>query len=125
MYIAFLIVFAAAIAADLYDISKTRQGIKLGVGVEGNGMIVTLAGTDKPSYLQLLVINMLIPILPFGILGLIFGYDNGPGALMFTICLAFQVYGHYMAARQWVYLIKGGNPNTMSSSWFKKLFQLV
>ncbi len=67
---------------------------------------------------------MLIPILPFGVLGLIFGYDNGPCALMFAICLAFQVYGHYMAGREWVYLINGGNPNE-PRTWWQKLFQLV
>ncbi len=48
MYVVLIVMFASAVIADLYDIRKTRQGIVKGVGVEGNSMITSLAGTDKP-----------------------------------------------------------------------------
>ena len=122
-YIVLLAMFAAAVVADIYDIRKTLQGIKAGVGIEASSIVTTLAGTNKPSFFQLLWINMLVPILPFGIAGMIFGYDNPPGAVMFTICLAFQVYGHWRGGRNWVYLINGGNP-WPKLTWWQKLLDL-
>ena len=123
-YIIFVIIFAAAIVADIYDIRLTVAGIKKGVGVEGNSIITTLAGTDKPTWFQLLWINMLVPILPIGISGLISAYDNPPASIFFSLMLAFQVYGHWRGGRAWVYLINGGNPNTYLPKWWQKLLDI-
>lgn len=122
-YIILLVVFVITIVADLYDIRLTVKGIKVGAGIEGNSIITTLAGTDKPTFFQLLLINMLLPILPFGVAGMIFGYDNGPVAALFTICLAFQAYGHWRGGREWVYLINGGDPNA-PKTWWQKFLQI-
>jgi hypothetical protein len=123
-YIIFVVIFAAAIVADIYDIRLTVAGIKKGVGVEGNSIITTLAGTDKPTWFQLLWINMLVPILPIGIPGLIFSYQNTPGAVFFSICMGFQVYSHWRGGAAWAAFIGGVNPNTYHSKWWQKLLDI-
>lgn len=121
MYYALILVIVAAIAADLYDITLSVKGIKLGVGVEGTSYICFLAGTNKPTFFQYLWINMLIPIAPLSIAGLIYGYGNPIGAMFFTITLAPMVWSHIAGARSWKYLINGGNPNLYEPKWWQKL----
>lgn len=128
-FIAVLITFILAILGDLYDISLTVKGIKLGVAVEGNEQIVWVAGTNKPTYWQLLWINMLLPpippdfstwpILPIGIGGMILGWN--PTALPFATALFLIGLKHYIAGRKWKFYIDGGKDDLSKgeSAWQK------
>lgn len=120
-YIANAVVLAAVIAATLYDIKWTLKGIAKGVGVEANVIITKLAGTVKPSFRQLLLINLLIPILPLGLPGLVLGWHNGPLCAFSITALLPGIYTHIHGARDWQYLLKGGNPNLLNTSWWSKI----
>lgn len=129
-FIAVLAAFILAILGDLYDISLTVKGLKLGVAVEGNEQIVKIAGTDKPTYFQLLWINMLLPpippdfstwpILPIGVAGLILGWNPVAG-IPFATMLFIIGLKHYLAGRKWLFYINGGKPDLTkgTSAWQK------
>lgn len=111
-----------AVLADLYDIRLTVRGIKAGVAVEGNEAVVKLARTDKPSFRQLLIINMLFPIMPVGFLGLIFAYGNSvAAAIPFSVALFLIGLKHILGGRQWAFLLAGGklDPTKPLTAWQK------
>lgn len=120
--IAVIVSFAFAVVADVLDSYYTNKGIKAGVAVEGNSYIVALAGTDKPSFLKVLLISMLIPILPVGILGLIVGYGS-PAAIVFSTMLVLTGIKHVNGARAWVNLLNGGKPDNGSKTAWQKFWE--
>ena len=115
LYVVVIVSFALAVLFDLYDITMTVQGIKAGVAVEGNTFLV---GT-KPGFVRLLVRDMLIPILPIGLLGLIFGYGNGYACPVFFVPLFLLALKHYHGGRQWVTLLNGGTLTEPQTAWQK------
>ena len=119
-YIANVVTLVAVLIADIYDIKQSLKGIQKGVGVEGNSIITTLAGTNKPTFFQYLWINLLIPILPLGVPGLISLHNPGLSAFSAT-ALSFGIYSHIHGGLDWQYLINGGDPNKLNPAWWQKI----
>lgn len=127
--LAVAIAFVLAILGDLYDIALTVKGIKLGVAVEGNEDIVKIAG-NKPSYMQLLAINMFLPpippnfstwpIIPIGVAGFIYG-STPVGGIPFATILCVIGLKHFLAGRKWLFYINGGKDDLThgKSAWQK------
>jgi Flp pilus assembly pilin Flp len=111
---------AACVAADLYDITKTVAGIKKGVGVEGSAVINFFTRTNKPSFLQLLVVNMFVPIVPMALPGLILSHNVAVEAFS-IVGMLIGVYTHVHGGLDWKALIGGANPNTIDTQWWEKI----
>ena len=58
IFILLLISYAFMIAADIYDVIMTTEGIKAGVAVEGNTWLIG----DKPTALQLYARDSLVMV---------------------------------------------------------------
>ena len=106
MTILFLIALAGLVATTQYDVSMTDKGIRAGVSVEGNKLIVKLFG-PKPTLLQdyvgaaLLDSFMLAP----AVIGLVFHnvvfFGLGMGAM-----LGYSAR-HVRGGLAWKKLLKG------------------
>ncbi len=57
MTIALIVTFIWAMSCLAYDSYMSDKGIRAGVAVESNPMITFIAGTDKPTFFQLYVID--------------------------------------------------------------------
>lgn len=110
--------------ACLYDAEETVTGIRAGVAVEGNPIIVLFFG-NKPSLAQLLTYNT-VETLIGSVMGVI-GHLRG-ASLSFMVPLAIAwlaslTLKHYQGYRQWRWLI--ANPGKtiaqMEGSAFSKL----
>lgn len=56
MLIILLVLFAWAVSCLAFDISNTIRGLRAGVAVEGNSLVVAIAG-NKPTLVQLTTIE--------------------------------------------------------------------
>jgi len=112
------VLVAAGVVADVatgfYDARTTVTGIKKGVGVEGNALITAIFG-DKPSFLSLTIYNLGITA---GFVGieyvanhyLIYALMGGAIGALFA-----DAGKHITGAKNWQWLMKGGNPRPKQS----------
>ena len=113
LYVAAL---AVGVAGNIYDVIKTEQGIKKGVGVEANG------DNPKPTAEQLYLSNapwFFGVSIPAGLVALV----NPPLAI--GLLVGPVVYGvkHYLGGREWQRLIDGGKPKPPAQSAWQKFWQ--
>jgi hypothetical protein len=102
---------ALAVAADIFDVTKTVQGIKLGVGIEANELITTIARTDKPSAAVLYAIN-LFAIAAYTLAGFIGLFVTLPGFVGVglvagsIVILPIAAVKHIQGGREWIWMMK-------------------
>lgn len=116
MLTAILILAAFAIAAAVYDVTMTRRGLRAGVAVESNAIIVALGG-PRPSAL-VLYLESLAEIALAVFVALV------PNPALHGIGLAsLAVLGvkHIQGGREWRYLLLGKSLPVLSSAWEKFL----
>jgi hypothetical protein len=112
------LITAAFAGADLLtgwmDARITNKGIKAGIAVEGNGLLVKLAGTNKPSLIKLVVYNVAKLSLWVGV-GLVFAYHfpstttTSPvylGRVLMPVFAAIDATKHYQGFRQWAWMFR-------------------
>lgn len=112
MLAALLVAFAFALVCLLYDATTTQKGIKAGVAVEGNPLIVAAFG-NKPSLLQCLAIDLPIRLALMTAFLFIPAPARYPLAWYAMGTGAFMVYGlkNVQGARQWNWMLKNpGKP---------------
>ena len=110
------------IVAMVYDISKTEEGLKKGVGVEGNEVVTYLFGL-KPGTVQLDLWNGAW-IAGFAALGLVhFGNINMAYAAVgaSVAALAVDTVKHYLGGRLWSALLTGKKLKQDRTAWQKFL----
>ena len=101
-YELYTVALAAALAGNTYDILMTEEGLKAGVGVEGNDWLVG----EKPSALALYLRDGLVN-LPFIALPLVSHIvGNDPLAYGTLSGLAVIAIKHVMGGRAWAKLLK-------------------
>lgn len=120
MLIALLIAFAWAIFAVLFDYLYTQKGLKAGVAVEGNPMVVEFFGKE-PKLWQCLILELPIRV------GLLAAFLFLPAPASYPLAWkalglgAFIVYGlkNLQGGLQWRWLLKhpGQKLPQPSSAW--------
>ena len=114
----FAIILSVLVVLDLImgwmDARITNKGIKAGIGVEGNGLLVKLAGTDKPSLTKLVVYNV-GKLAVWMSIGLVFAYHfpsttaTSPvylGKVFCPLFAAIDAAKHYQGFRQWAWMFR-------------------
>jgi hypothetical protein len=93
---------AAAVAADIYDVTLTEQGLKKGVAQEGFAWLVG----PKPSALALYLRDALITGVVAAVPLTLFLLGSVPGAYGTLSGLGVLVIKHIRGARAWKALLK-------------------
>jgi len=120
----FLVVLIANILATVYDVVKTEQGLKKGVGQEGNEIVTNLFGA-KPGSLQLYLWNFVFTG-AFSTAVILWGF--GPTSVLGLLSkgLFFSFIGvdaarHYLGGRLWDHLLTGKPLKKDRTAWEKFL----
>ena len=112
------LITAAFVAADLLtgwmDARITNKGIKAGIGIEGNEILTTIAGTKTPSLKALVIYNLAQLAIGVGV-SLIFAYHfpatsaTSPvylGRVIAPVFAAVDAAKHYQGFRQWAWMFR-------------------
>jgi hypothetical protein len=112
----------ADIAAMVFDVSKTEEGLKKGVAEEGNSTVTYLFGM-KPGTTQLDLWNGAW-IAAFAVLGLVHFGDlrvAAAAAGASTVALGVDTVKHYLGGRLWSALLSGKKLKQDRTAWQKFL----
>lgn len=104
------------------DALATDKGIKAGVALEGNAIVRTLSGTDKPSFEQIMAIEVGVirtPLILFGIVTAMHGLN--PLAYLAGIALVVAGVKNIQGARKWAWMFahEGQKLPVMETVWQK------
>ena len=117
MLIALFIAFAWALAWLLFDSYNTNKGIKAGIAVEGNTMIIFFWGS-KPKFWQLWSVDGALRLAIF-LAALLVPLSAAP--LLGTGALAVWGFKNLQGGRQWQWMFKnpGKRIPEMTTVWGK------
>lgn len=120
MLIGLLVCFVWAVICLGLDMHITNKGLRAGIAVEGNSLIVFFARTDKPALWQLIAVDGTLRLLM-----LAFSFIPGPTRYPLTFCAMgigmFVVAGfkNLQGYRQWSWMFshKGERLPQQNSAW--------